>query len=41
MVELATRIDPTELILTDKLIHVNRVAKVMKGGNASVLVPWW
>jgi small subunit ribosomal protein S5 len=26
-------IDPTELPLTDKLINVNRVAKVMKGGK--------
>ena len=33
MVELRTKIDPTELILTDKLIHINRVAKVMKGGK--------
>jgi len=27
------RIDPTELVLTDKLININRVAKVMKGGK--------
>ncbi len=36
-----TRIDPTELSLTDKMIHINRVAKVMKGGKRfrfSVLV---
>jgi small subunit ribosomal protein S5 len=26
-------IDPTELTLNDKLIHINRVAKVMKGGK--------
>ncbi|MFC1966309.1 30S ribosomal protein S5 [Chloroflexota bacterium] len=26
-------IDPTELTLTDKLININRVAKVMKGGK--------
>ena len=26
-------IDPTELNLTDKLININRVAKVMKGGK--------
>ncbi len=28
-----TKIDPTELNLTDKLIYINRVAKVMKGGK--------
>lgn len=33
MSELPTRIDPTELVLTDKLININRVAKVMKGGK--------
>jgi small subunit ribosomal protein S5 len=27
------KIDPTELALTDKLIYVNRVAKVVKGGK--------
>ena len=27
------KIDPTELVLNDKLIHINRVAKVMKGGK--------
>ena len=35
------RIDPTELVLKDKMIHINRVAKVMKGGKRfrfSVLV---
>lgn len=36
-----TRIDPTELALKEKMIHINRVAKVMKGGKRlrfSVLV---
>lgn len=28
-----SKIDPTELTLTDKLIYINRVAKVMKGGK--------
>jgi small subunit ribosomal protein S5 len=33
MAEIVTRIDPSELTLTDKLIYVNRVAKVVKGGK--------
>jgi len=33
MNELLTKIDPAELTLSDKLIHINRVAKVMKGGK--------
>ena len=33
MEALQTKIDPTELTLTDKLVHINRVAKVMKGGK--------
>ena len=36
-----TRIDPSELALKEKMIHINRVAKVMKGGKRlrfSVLV---
>lgn len=36
-----SKIDPSELTLTDKLIYVNRVAKVVKGGKRlsfSVLV---
>jgi len=28
-----TKIDPTELTLTDKLIYINRVSKVVKGGK--------
>ena len=28
-----SKIDTTELTLTDKLIYINRVAKVMKGGK--------
>ncbi len=28
-----SKIDPTDLTLTDKLVHINRVAKVMKGGK--------
>ena len=28
-----SRIDPTDLVLTDKLIYINRVAKVMRGGK--------
>jgi small subunit ribosomal protein S5 len=30
---LVNKIDPAELALTDKLIYVNRVAKVVKGGK--------
>lgn len=33
MQTLVSKIDPTELTLTDKLIHINRVAKVLKGGK--------
>jgi len=33
MKELPNKIEPTELTLTDKLININRVAKVMKGGK--------
>ena len=28
-----SKIDPTDLVLTDKLIYINRVAKVVKGGK--------
>lgn len=31
--EKRSRIDPTELTLNDKLLYINRVAKVMKGGK--------
>jgi len=30
---LVSKIDPTELTLTDKLVYINRVAKVVKGGK--------
>lgn len=33
MKEIISRIDPADLNLNDKLIDVNRVAKVMKGGK--------
>jgi len=33
MAHVISRIDPTELALTDKLIYINRVAKVVKGGK--------
>lgn len=33
MQTLVSKIDPTELTLTDKLIQINRVAKVLKGGK--------
>ena len=33
MKSLINSVDPTELTLNDKLIYVNRVAKVMKGGK--------
>jgi len=39
--EPISQIDPTELTLNDKLVHINRVAKVVKGGkrlNFSALV---
>lgn len=33
MAQVVSRIDPTEFALTDKLIYINRVAKVVKGGK--------
>ena len=33
MKEIISKIDPTELELNDKLVRINRVAKVMKGGK--------
>jgi len=31
--ELVGKINPEELVLTDKLVYINRVSKVMKGGK--------
>ena len=33
MADLANKIDPDELVLSDKLVYLNRVSKVMKGGK--------
>jgi len=33
MREIISKIDPTDLALNDKLININRVAKVVKGGK--------
>ncbi len=33
MKQQISRINPTELTLSDKLVYINRVAKVMKGGK--------
>ena len=33
MDKTASKIDPTELTLNDKLVYINRVAKVVKGGK--------
>jgi len=33
MKEQLSKIDPTELTLTDKLVYINRVSKVVKGGR--------
>ena len=33
MKEQISKIDPTELTLTDKLVNINRVSKVVKGGK--------
>lgn len=33
MKELRSKIDPKELTLNDKLVYINRVAKVVKGGK--------
>lgn len=41
MKEIVSKIDPTELTLSDKLVYINRVTKVMMGGkrlNFSALV---
>lgn len=33
MTGLPNKIDPSELMLSDKLVYINRVSKVMKGGK--------
>ena len=33
MADLASKINPDELLLNDKLVYINRVSKVMKGGK--------
>ena len=33
MTKAISKIDPSDLVLTDKLVHINRVSKVMKGGK--------
>ena len=33
MMGFTGKIDPTELVLNDKLVYINRVSKVMKGGK--------
>ena len=33
MTDLASKIDPAELALNEKLVYINRVSKVMKGGK--------
>lgn len=33
MKEIVSKIDPTELALSDKLVYINRVTKVMMGGK--------
>ena len=33
MSETISKIDPTELTLNDKLVYINRVSKVVKGGK--------
>ena len=33
MTDVIGKIDPTELVLNDKLVYINRVSKVMKGGK--------
>ena len=35
MTDVIGKIDPTDLVLNDKLVYINRVSKVMKGGKKS------
>ena len=30
---IKSRVDPTDLVLTDKMVYLNRISKVVKGGK--------